>query len=702
MTRIVKFAQSFGVVIPTIAILACVTTGIIAQEEQKQAASSEPALKESNDDAAAEDSLPSKPVFRPTAPRITPQTRTPNPPAQSAISPATQQPLSSPTPPPGTQQPATLQPAPRQSAFVPKNPVLVPMPQAPVRDRTKAYSEIKPPTPVANAVRDITKPTIILSCVVVQQIGNPQWKNDFVKNNLFGLLTRQGNKNPINTLSDERLKLLKSQFDDEAFRTIARPELRVHSGKAGSFSVSFADQKKRVRVISLSITATASKTSEVKLSVEGGVTADEGIFRRQAIFQPRTIISEREQPVFVFLESAKDEPPTFALISLRVFKGIKTTPVLQTQALQTRLVQPPFRPSAGPRPTALPAVPTQSTGEWTAIPAQRLVPGQPIPPQANLFQSKPVATPYRSNPNAVLPTPRYPANPSYSPYSSEPQPPVYPMPLHSVYQPQPAGWQAMDSPSYPPNLTPSVQRYGPAPYATDMYVNCGAPSRTAYLMRALSNLKSSNSPKLIKLVEVELKKSQIADIQKSIKSHQAQIKGLEENIHGLEASIRQLDPKTRIEHTLHAVVLQMTKEQLTDVWKKAKFKALSTSRNYKGGPQAHEVYWPRGTLASAKAEPMMEAFRKLSGVKSKMISEVEIRNVSAIAKDGLSINARELSGGFVVDVRYNRQAGIQQVRADLNNVFSIALKSDEVGFLTKPNVDGTISLLAIQTKPVDK
>lgn len=46
MKRTVKVAQSFGVVIPVIAIVACVTTAIIAQEEQQQAPTTKTPVKQ--------------------------------------------------------------------------------------------------------------------------------------------------------------------------------------------------------------------------------------------------------------------------------------------------------------------------------------------------------------------------------------------------------------------------------------------------------------------------------------------------------------------------------------------------------------------------------------------------------------------------------------------------------------------------------
>ena len=240
-----------------------------------------------------------------------------------------------------------------------------------------------------------------------------------------------------------------------------------------------------------------------------------------------------------------------------------------------------------------------------------------------------------------------------------------------------------------------------SPYASPIPFNCGRPTRTSLLTEALANLEGANSPELANLVRIELKKSQIKDIQSSIARQQAQIKAMQASVERLEASISRLDSDSRDRHTLNVKILQVPNDKFREMWLQLDPKQAARYQPQRVDPAGYQ--WRR-TVKKQHALPLIAAFSKLQGVKQTVTSSVVIRGTSAIAKAGLSVSARRLSPHVTV-------VNVTSVPGDVrlvNHAFakpssmSIALGADELALLTKTHAAGTISLLVIETKQVEK
>lgn len=138
-----------------------------------------------------------------------------------------------------------------------------------VREKVKAaYQNTQPEKVVTNLLSVASKPVIAVSSVVIQQTGTVDWKDDFLKNSLFGALTRP-NKNPILTLSTEREARVREQATDTAFEVIARPQLRIRSESTGSLQVSLGGKGANQKILSLAVTVLASTNGNVHYSIKG-------------------------------------------------------------------------------------------------------------------------------------------------------------------------------------------------------------------------------------------------------------------------------------------------------------------------------------------------------------------------------------------------------------------------------------------------
>jgi hypothetical protein len=361
MKRTVRIAQSMGLAIPALGLLACLTTAIIAQESPLP-----PAPIESGP-------VPQARIKQQTSlvPQVVPQS-----PFQQQVPPAPQ------NIPPFRYQPQQYQPLAPQGLPVPA-PANLPQQITPAAPQPRLYRQESPTLTPA-------KPVVVVSSLIFRIDGELEAQ---VSGPIAHLREEKNQKNPIIVVSQETAAAFERAAMARSLEVISRPQLRITSGNTGRLQMAIGGKGETVEVFSLRVKATLDENSAIDLEVMGGPVVSKIDDRKG-----RTVHTDSHQPVLVLLESKDGTPQVFAMIKSRVFSDIKSTTAMRT------------RQHGYPRPDVKPAINSLASQPGSALVPQS-IPFQnewrPIPSQGEWQLDHPTTQPsYRAQPPVGYP-PRY-------------------------------------------------------------------------------------------------------------------------------------------------------------------------------------------------------------------------------------------------------------------------------------------------------